>query len=1170
MAEGRPQTESCADTRQRKGTVGDYAQLRPLGEGSFSVVYECLQLSTGRRVAVKRFKDEHVDPLTRRLALRELRVLRALPAHPNVVTLLDAFRSSSGRLYMTFELLGASLVQEMHCHPRGRLPPSLLRCVAWQLLGALEHCHAHGVVHRDVKPANVLVDNVAGSAAGETAAVVKLCDFGLARWLPGREPLPSGEGGHVPRSNRPGAAMTEYVVTRWYRAPELLVGNNQYDSAVDIWSFGCLMAELATGRPLFYGASESDQLWHIVRCLGPLPYGSRALTSSSRQAGGLMKGADATSRPAAGSGGGGGTGPGGGGTAAHGYRGLAQRLGSAAEPTLLQLVGLCLALDPAARPTAAQLRQLPYFGGGLGQAPRPAPSPRPQPSAEVPPQPAPGWPLSAPARPVVVLPSSQPNPPPAAAAAAPAAPAAPAAAAATSSSLPAPAPAAGAGDQLPRARASANAAALASAPGAVTAAASAAVSGGGGSADCGPRVLLGDGVERGQLSISMSASGHVRGMGAAPGVTAGEVWHAASQIQSGATDAAVGDAKGPEEGQGADGGLASASAETSAEAPRQVRQAPQARPNGSAAVAVAAAAALTAPPSPQRLLMRYAISSPQPGVPYASQPHATSGTVPEASAAAAAASQRRLAEVSGTSAAVDSAASGGLLSGAALSPPPPLAPPAPKRRGAEGRARRSEGGWGSRGVSRIVQAIGGLLPLSRRGVAGADSIGGIGRVGSPVALGGAASTGTSAAGPAAAAAAAAGRRLGGTQPRGLFNRSSLPAGPPRACTTDQAFSRPSLDSIAPCGMGAGGGGGSAAAFRSRAATAVAAATASAAAASVETMSGSMRSAMAAFLDGEDGPTGHSAAAPAAGGGGSGGGEYGTSVVPSRSLHGVLMEEDEPAENGEDVWEDLNATGMRLRSSSQSVHRQRAGRAPRTVSRGMSAGGGSRSGPAASAADAAAVAAQGWVAVVSSNPAAAAAPASVSQPGGLAALAAAATAAAQSASAGGGRQTRSSLAAAVSRMLNVVSGGAGGGGGDDGGDEGRTSRLRRMAYVKSNSSVTDTEEPIAADSRWHPGESVAAGVWGSGSAGMEPGAGHLAAAGPPTAVLGRSSLASVHEMETELVEAAPAPTDEGGGAPLGTEEGGRVDGGGGAARRGFGRGLAKALARRVKKALGSGS
>ncbi|GMF23182.1 unnamed protein product [Phytophthora lilii] len=146
-----------------------------------------------------------------------------------------------GKLYLVFEFVEKTILEEIERHPDG-LDALTLKKLMWQLVRAINFCHQHNIIHRDIKPENLLVSR---------NGVLKLCDFGFAR------PLASA-----------GAKYTEYVSTRWYRAPELLVGDVSYGKAVDVWSIGCMFAEIATGLPLFPGDSDIDQLYHIIRCLG--------------------------------------------------------------------------------------------------------------------------------------------------------------------------------------------------------------------------------------------------------------------------------------------------------------------------------------------------------------------------------------------------------------------------------------------------------------------------------------------------------------------------------------------------------------------------------------------------------------------------------------------------------------------------------------------------------------------------------------------------------------------------------------------------------------------------------------------------------------------------------------------------------------------------------------
>ncbi|XP_014471219.1 PREDICTED: cyclin-dependent kinase-like 4 isoform X1 [Dinoponera quadriceps] len=217
-----------------------YERLARLGEGSYGVVFQCRDRQTGKLVAVKKFQQTEDDPLIRKIALREIRLLKNLK-HPNLVNLLEVFRRKR-KLHLVFEYCENTLLNEMEKYPTG-CPDLTTRQLTWQILQGVAYCHRLGCVHRDVKPENILI-------TGE--GVVKLCDFGFARML------------------SPGENYTEYVATRWYRAPELLVGDTQYGTPVDVWAVGCVFAELIRGEALWPGKSDVDQLYLIRRTLGDL------------------------------------------------------------------------------------------------------------------------------------------------------------------------------------------------------------------------------------------------------------------------------------------------------------------------------------------------------------------------------------------------------------------------------------------------------------------------------------------------------------------------------------------------------------------------------------------------------------------------------------------------------------------------------------------------------------------------------------------------------------------------------------------------------------------------------------------------------------------------------------------------------------------------------------
>ncbi|CAL4111675.1 unnamed protein product, partial [Meganyctiphanes norvegica] len=215
-----------------------YEKLSKIGEGSYGVVYKCRNRETGQLVAIKKFVESEDDPLIKKIALREIRMLKQLK-HPNLINLIEVFRRKR-KLHLVFEYCDHTVLNELEKNPKG-CPESLTKRIIYQLVQAIKFCHAGQCIHRDVKPENILLTK---------DGVVKLCDFGFARML-------------SPEEN-----YTDYVATRWYRAPELLVGDTQYGPPVDVWAIGCVLAELVRGEALWPGKSDVDQLYLIRKTLG--------------------------------------------------------------------------------------------------------------------------------------------------------------------------------------------------------------------------------------------------------------------------------------------------------------------------------------------------------------------------------------------------------------------------------------------------------------------------------------------------------------------------------------------------------------------------------------------------------------------------------------------------------------------------------------------------------------------------------------------------------------------------------------------------------------------------------------------------------------------------------------------------------------------------------------
>ncbi|PAA48785.1 hypothetical protein BOX15_Mlig026366g3, partial [Macrostomum lignano] len=221
--------------------MNKYEKVGKIGEGAYGVVFKCRNRDTGDLVAIKKFTESEEDPLIHKIAMREIRMLKQLK-HSNLVCLLEVFKRKK-RLHLVFEYIDHTLLNEMEARPNG-MDRHQIRRITHQLLDAVSFCHQHNCIHRDVKPENILITR---------NSTVKLCDFGFARLLTG-----------------PGDEYTDYVATRWYRSPELLVGDTQYGPPVDVWAVGCVFAEMLKGIPLWPGRSDLDQLYLIIKSLGQL------------------------------------------------------------------------------------------------------------------------------------------------------------------------------------------------------------------------------------------------------------------------------------------------------------------------------------------------------------------------------------------------------------------------------------------------------------------------------------------------------------------------------------------------------------------------------------------------------------------------------------------------------------------------------------------------------------------------------------------------------------------------------------------------------------------------------------------------------------------------------------------------------------------------------------
>ncbi|XP_010503488.1 PREDICTED: cyclin-dependent kinase G1 isoform X2 [Camelina sativa] len=223
--------------------VNEYHKLSKINEGTYGVVYKAKDRKTEEIVALKMIKmnmeDEYGFPLT---SLREINILLSCN-HPSIVNVKEVVVGNGASVFMVMEHLEHDLRGVMD-RTKQPFSTSEVKCLMIQLLEGIKYLHSNWIIHRDLKPSNLLLNN-----SGE----LKICDFGMAR-----------------QYGSPIKPYTQLVVTQWYRSPELLLGTKEYSTAVDMWSIGCIMAELLSLKPLFRGKSQNDidQLQQIFAVLG--------------------------------------------------------------------------------------------------------------------------------------------------------------------------------------------------------------------------------------------------------------------------------------------------------------------------------------------------------------------------------------------------------------------------------------------------------------------------------------------------------------------------------------------------------------------------------------------------------------------------------------------------------------------------------------------------------------------------------------------------------------------------------------------------------------------------------------------------------------------------------------------------------------------------------------
>lgn len=247
-----------------KAVLKKYEVAQKLGKGAYGIVWKAYDKKTKDVVALKKIFDAFQNATDAQRTYREVVFLNQMGAHENIVMLHHVFKAENERdLYLVFEymetdlhaVIRANILEEIH-----------KQYIMYQAFKALMYMHSAQLVHRDMKPSNLLLNS---------ECLMKVADFGLARSLITTDSEPSKkEGPHTQLPNNPyyidgNPMMTDYVATRWYRAPEILVGSLTYDTPVDLWSLGCIFGEMLGGKPVFPGSSTLNQIEKIGEAVGP-------------------------------------------------------------------------------------------------------------------------------------------------------------------------------------------------------------------------------------------------------------------------------------------------------------------------------------------------------------------------------------------------------------------------------------------------------------------------------------------------------------------------------------------------------------------------------------------------------------------------------------------------------------------------------------------------------------------------------------------------------------------------------------------------------------------------------------------------------------------------------------------------------------------------------------
>jgi len=229
-----------------KHVLRKYDITQKLGKGAYAVVFKAVDKKNKETVAVKKIFDAFQNATDAQRTFREIMYLQAMGDHDNIIRLRTVLKADNDKdIYLIFDYMETDL----HAVIRANiLEPVHKQFIVYQCLKALKYIHSAGLVHRDLKPSNLLLNE---------ECLVKIADFGLARSMKA-----------LKKADEEASVLTDYVATRWYRAPEIILGSTCYTLSVDMWAMGCIIAEMFIGKPLIAGTSTMNQLEKIVDLVG--------------------------------------------------------------------------------------------------------------------------------------------------------------------------------------------------------------------------------------------------------------------------------------------------------------------------------------------------------------------------------------------------------------------------------------------------------------------------------------------------------------------------------------------------------------------------------------------------------------------------------------------------------------------------------------------------------------------------------------------------------------------------------------------------------------------------------------------------------------------------------------------------------------------------------------